>query len=274
MKLQHIISTMYRDEFDFLETMNITQDVLVVNQADRENQETFEKNGKSVCVVTTNERGLSNSRNTLLAHAKGDIVILGDDDLYYLGRYDKIIEDAYHQYPDADIIAFSFTQEMGKDTRRQFSKPKKLNILGIGKIASVEITFKLESIKEKGLQFDSLLGLGAKFGSGEENAFLADALKAGLVIRYIPATICYLKPDPEDRMKWKDGFNRDYFIKKGACFYRIYGKLFFPFMLAFVILKKRSIFKDVPVGKAIKWMREGKRAYKNAHTLQQQGEGK
>ncbi len=225
-------------------------------------------------MVTTEERGLSNSRNMLLAHAEGDIAILGDDDLYYLDGYEKIIEDAYLRYPDADIIAFSFTQEMGRDTRRQFSKSKKLNIFGIGKIASVEITFKLKSIKEKGIRFDPLLGLGAEFGSGEENAFLSDALKAGLVIRYVPTTICYLKPDPEERVKWKDGFNQDYFIKKGACFYRIYGALFFPFMLAFILLKKRNIFKNIPAGKAMKWMREGKRAYKKAHELQEQREDK
>lgn len=262
MKLQHIISTMHREEFDFLDTMNITQDILVVNQADREDREAFEKNGKSVSVVTTSERGLSNSRNMLLDYAEGNIVILGDDDLYYLNGYEKIIEDAYEQYPDADIIVFSFTQEMGQDTRRQFSKSKKLNIFGIGKIASVEITFKLKSVKEKGIRFDPLLGLGAEFGSGEENAFLADALKAGLVIRYVPATICYLKPDPDDRQKWKDGFNEDYFVKKGACFYRIYKGYFLLFSWAFVLLKKRNLFKNVPFMKATRWMRQGKRLYK------------
>lgn len=262
MKLQHIISTMHRKEYSFLNEMNLSQDVLVVNQADTDNEESFVQNNKNIQVVTTKERGLSNSRNMLLDNVTGDIAILGDDDLYYLDGYDKIIEEAYRQYPKADIIAFRFTQVLGEETRKQFPKAKRLKLFGIGKIASVEITFKPKFIKEKGIRFDPLLGLGAEFGSGEENAFLADALRAGLTVQYVPSTICYLMPDPEDRQKWKDGFNEDYFVKKGACFYRIYKGLFLPFSWAFILLKKRNLFKDVPFMKAIRWMRQGKRLYK------------
>lgn len=262
MKLQHIISTMHRKEFSFLQQMNLSQDILLVNQADAEKEETFMQAEKTIRVITTQERGLSNSRNMLLDNAEGDIAILGDDDLYYLDDYNKIIEDAYQKYPQADIIVFRFTQVLGEDSRNQFPKAKRLNIFGIGKVASVEITFKTKAVREKGIRFDSLLGLGAEFGSGEENAFLADALRSGLKIQYVPSTICYLMPDPDDRQKWKEGFNEDYFIKKGACFYRIYKGLFFPFAFAFVLLKKRNVFKNVPLVKAICWMRQGKRLYK------------
>lgn len=262
MKLQHLISTMHRSEYSFLDSINLKEGALVVNQANGENNEIFIKNGLPVHVVTTSERGLSNSRNMLIDNSEGDICILGDDDIYYLDGYEKIIEQAYNDHPDADIIAFSFTQELGKDTRRQFPNERKLNIFTISKIASVEITFKAKSIKDKGVRFDPLLGLGAEFGSSEENAFLADALRAGLTIKYVPITICYLKPDPEDRIKWKDGFNEDYFVKRGACFHRIYRGLFLPMTLAFIILKKRGIFKNVPVIKAVKWMIRGRRIYK------------
>lgn len=253
---------MHRSEFSFINTMNLSADAVVVNQADRVGDEAFTETGIAIRAITTEERGLSNSRNMLLDYSDGDISILGDDDIYYLDGYEKIIEQAYLEHPEADIIAFSFTQELGKDTRRQFPKEKKLGIFGIGKIASVEITFRTQRIKDKGIRFDSLLGLGAEFGSGEENAFLADALRAGLNIRYVPRTICYLKPDPEDRVKWRDGFNEDYFVKKGACFYRIYGVMSLPMSLAFILLKKRGLFKNVPVFKAIGWMLNGRRAYK------------
>lgn len=262
MKLQHIISTMHRTEFSFVEGMNLKNDALVVNQADGEGDISFSLDGKQIRVITTTERGLSNSRNKLLDNTDCDVAILGDDDLYYLDGYEKIIESAYEKYPKADIIAFCFTQKLGEDTRRQFPKPKKLGILDIGKIASVEITFKPKSVKEKEIRFDTLLGLGAEFGSGEENAFLADALRAGLEIQFVPMTICYLLPDTEERKKWKDGFGEDYFVKKGACFFRIYRGLFLPLAIAFVLLKKRGVFKRVPTVSAIKWMIRGKRLYK------------
>ena len=262
MRLQHIISTMNRKEYSFLESMNLIRDVLVVNQVDVEAEESFMQDKNSVRIISTKERGLSNSRNMLLDNAEGEISILGDDDLYYLDGYDKIIERAYQQYPNADIIVFRFTQDLEKETRIQFRKAKKIGLLGIGKVASVEITFKTKEIRAKGIRFDRLLGLGAEFGSGEENAFLADALRAGLTIQYIPETICYLMPDTEERQKWKDGFNKDYFVKKGACFYRIYKGFFFPLSIAFILLKKRSLFKAVSFLDAFTWMKQGKKEYK------------
>ena len=254
---------MHRENYEFLYSMNIKKDVLVVNQANVEKTEEFNLDNNSIKVVTTNERGLSNSRNMLLKNANGDVLIFGDDDLFYLDGYDKIIEDAYKKYPNVDIICFRFTQELQKETRKQFSKPTKINLFRLSKIASVEITIKRESVIKKGIKFDTLLGLGAKFGSGEENAFLASALKKGLKILYLPYTIVYLKPDPIDRQKWKDGFNEEYFVKKGGAFYGIYRKLFAPFALVFLLIKKRTLFKGVGVLKAYKWMKQGKKQYKS-----------
>ncbi len=262
MRIQHLISTMHRENYDFLSSMNIKKDVLVVNQASVEKTENFELENSSVKVITTMQRGLSNSRNMLLENSDGDILIFGDDDIFYLDGYDKIITDAYEKYPSADIICFRFTQELDKETRKQFSKTKKLNLFNISKIASVEITIKRQSVIDKNIKFDTLLGLGAEFGSGEENAFLASALKKGLKILYLPYTIVYLKPDPIDRQKWKDGFNQEYFTKKGGAFYGIYRKLFAPFALVFILLKKRSLFKGVSIFQAYKWMKQGKKQYK------------
>ena len=262
MRIQHIISTMYRSEYNFLSTMNIKRDVLVVNQADTEKEDFFNLDDNSVKVITTTERGLSKSRNMLLNHSAGDILVFGDDDLWYLDGYDKIIEDAYKKYPKADIITFRFTQELGKETRKQFSKPTKINLFKLSKISSVEITVKRESIINNQIKFNNLLGLGAEFVTGEENEFLAKALKAGLKIIYLPYTIVYLKPDPIDRQKWKDGFNEEYFVKKGGAFYAIYRRLFTPFTLAFLLLKKRNAFKNVSICKAFKWMKQGRKLYK------------
>lgn len=245
-----------------MERMECKCPVLVINQADGEDESYISAGKIPVRMITTPERGLSNSRNRLLENAEADIGILGDDDLRYLPGYDDAIRRAYREHPDADIIAFSFTQSLTENTRRQFPKARKLNIFTISKIASVEITFKTESVRNAGLSFCPSLGLGAKYGSGEENAFLADALRAGLTIWYVPETICYLLPDPPERVKWQQGFDRDYFIKRGGCFYRIYGWSSPLFAAAFLLLKKRNIFRNVPLLSAWKWMRQGRKQFR------------
>ncbi|RZT02062.1 glycosyl transferase family 2 [Cuneatibacter caecimuris] len=262
MKIEHLISTMHQADAAFLQEIKCVEDVLVVNQTNIERtDEQVTSDGKRLRMISTEERGLSNSRNMLLKNAAGDIAILGDDDLIYLDGYLDKIQKAYQEHPDADIIAFSFTESLTQNTRRQFKTARKLNIFTISKVASVELTFRTKPISDADIFFCPLLGLGAKYGACEENAFLADALRAGLTIWYVPETICYLRPDPPGRMKWQQGFNEDYFVKRGACFYRIYRKAFALFSIAFILLKKRSIFRDVPIVSAWKWMCEGRKLY-------------
>ena len=262
MTLQHIISTMYREDASFVDNLHCNCPVLVINQADGADDIQTTVGDVPVRMITTPERGLSNSRNRLLENAEGDICIVGDDDLLYAPGYDEIIRKAYADHPKADIIAFQFSERLDADTRQAFPTERRLGILQISKVASVEVTFRLASIRRAGLRFDPLLGLGAQFGSSEENAFLADALRAGLHIHYVPETICYCIEDQEDRRKWTDGFNRDYFVKRGACFSRIYGWLYLPMSAAFVVLKKRSLFRNIPLFSALRWMWEGKHEYR------------
>lgn len=261
MKLEHLISTMYQTDMSFLDEMGCCADILVANQTDRSGQEEQSISGIRRRMISTVERGLSNSRNMLLDYACGDVCIFGDDDLLYLPGYNEKIENAYQKHQDADIIIFSFTQSLDCFTRRQYDKARRMNIFNISKAASVEITFKLKSVKKAKVRFCPELGLGAKYGACEENAFLADALRAGLKIWYEPETICYLKPDPPERVKWKDGFDKDYFIKRGAGFYRIYKNWFLPFSLAFLLLKRNVVLNQVHFFSALRYMRKGKKDF-------------
>lgn len=261
MEIVHLISTMNRRNSAFVSKMNLKTNAIVVNQNMPENRESLIENDLNITFISTPETGLSNSRNALLDNVQADVAILGDDDLIYLEGYEQKIITAYHKYPDADIIVFRFTADLHSDTRQQYEEARTLGIMQISKVASVEVTFNVKRIKEKRLRFDPLLGLGAEFGSGEENAFLADALRAGLIIQYVPQTICYTEPDTEERKKWKNGFDEDYFVKKGACFYRIYGKLFFPLSLGFIVTKRRGLFRNVSTLKAFKWMCDGRKKY-------------
>ena len=176
MKIEHIVSTMNRADFSFLENLGLKSDVLVVNQNCPENEEELTlQQGIRVKAISTPEKGLSRSRNMLINNADGDILIVGDDDVEYLEGYQDAVKAAYSKYADADIIIFRFTHEKGKETRARFTQDVKVTMQNVSKFASVEITLKRESILKSGVAFNNKIGLGTDFPSGEENAFLASS---------------------------------------------------------------------------------------------------
>jgi glycosyltransferase involved in cell wall biosynthesis len=250
---------MNREEFSFLEKLCLKTDAVVVNQNCEDAITEFAlSNGVKIKAVSTPEKGLSRSRNKLIENATGDILVIGDDDVEYLDGYLDIIKNAYNKYPDADIIVFRFTHEKGKETRVRYTEDIKVSMQSISKFSSVEITFKRESVLKAGLGFNNNIGLGTAFPSGEENAFLADALRAGLNIYHVPVTICVARED----LKINESYGvQKYLVDKGAVFYCIYKKMFPLYALAFVVLKKKALFKDVSILKGFSLMCKGKKKY-------------
>lgn len=259
MIIEHIISTMNRDDASFLEKMNLRLNGLVVNQNREHNyQETNTTTGLKYNIISTPEKGLSNSRNKLLDNSSADICIISDDDLTYYDDYVETIEDAYVAHPDADIIVFCYTTIFGADTRVRYCNDRRMHLWNISKAASVEITFKRNAIRECGVRFNPHIGIGTQYASGEENAFLADALRAGLKIYHVPKTICAAQV-------WTLGDNdsqiQKYLVDKGAAFYCIYRKWFAIYAMAFIAVKKRSMFSRISFREAIKLMWQGKTEY-------------
>ena len=259
MRIEHIISTMRRSDFSFLKKLKMETDCLVVNQKTDEGNSSYNISDTITArIINTSESGLSRSRNKLLENATGELCIIGDDDVEYLHGYIGFIENAYKEIPDADIIVFRFTHEKERETRARYFKIKRLRMWNISKAASVEITFKRKSIKDAGISFNHNIGLGTDFPSGEENAFLADALRAGLRIYHYPKTICYAV---EEHTLRDSDQTKSYLITKGAAFHCIYKRMFLPYAMAFILLKKRSLFKSVSICNALKSMIKGKREY-------------
>ena len=65
-------------------------------------------------MISTTERGLSNSRNMALKYAVGEICILCDNDEIFEDNYETVICKAFERLPDADIIAFSIENKITK----------------------------------------------------------------------------------------------------------------------------------------------------------------
>jgi glycosyltransferase involved in cell wall biosynthesis len=121
----------------------------------------------SVRYIRSAQRGVSLNRNIGLRYADGDILGFLDDDCLYKSDTLQYINDFFAQTIHCDFFSFNIEDPV--------SHIKKYNI---GPSRSIEFNNFFESgcsitifVKKKGIfafKFDEQLGVGAKYGSGEE----------------------------------------------------------------------------------------------------------
>ena len=139
-------------------------------------------------IVTLKGKGLSRNRNHAFAHAKGDILLLSDDDTHYEPIWFENILSSFARYHEADILLFQATNEhhlpIKEYPAHKFyynDRPRKTYF------SSCEIAMRRET---NFLHFDERFGLAADFlNCGEEEIFLHNANKNGKTIIYIPTPI-------------------------------------------------------------------------------------
>lgn len=134
------------------------------------------------------DRGLGLNRRHALDHADADFVLLADDDLHY---YPEALAQAMKvmlSRPDLDIFAFRYDGDDNKlypPAEHPLSQPFK----GYN-LTSFELAYRLSAVRDKGLNFSALTGVGAPYlKAGEETIFTERCLQAGLRGAFIPLTI-------------------------------------------------------------------------------------
>lgn len=230
MIVKPIISTMNKKSVDelLLKEKGISS-ALIINQSKTKLKELTKDDYR---MVTYLEKGLSKSRNRGIEQIDGqtDVAVITDDDVSFVRGYEKTIKRTYKEIEDADIIVFMSKDENGNPRKKYNTEIKKLNKLDILSVNSIEITFRLKSIRDNKLIFDEDFGLGSKYRSGEENIFLSDSLKKGLKIYFYPEYI-NIHPIESTGFTW----NESDVFDKGALFKRLYPILsyFFGFLMLF-----------------------------------------
>lgn len=170
-------------------------------------------------------RGLSRNRNNALALADGDIALLADDDALYRPRYFETVLDTFSTEKAIDVACFKIATPDGEPEYKEYcSRSYLLNEESHHFISSLEVAFRLETVKEVGLQFDERFGTGSPLVSyGEEAVFIDDCLKSGMRVSYIPY---YVVEHPlESAVRRLDEFAEEKVIFKGAYDARRYGWL-------------------------------------------------
>lgn len=205
--MEVLLSCMSSSPIDIVKRTNVVSDITVVNQCSNDYiSKICTENGYRLQIIESSDRGLSKSRNMAIRYASSDICLLCDDDEILYDNYANLIESAFEENPDADLIAFA----LDYSDKKYPKKKKKIGYLNALKISSVQITFRRNAIIENKIVFDERLGAGTGNGAGEEQKFLYDCIKAGLNIIFLPIYIGKVIRDSSS--SWFHGYTKEYFF--------------------------------------------------------------
>ena len=256
MKLQVLLSAMFLDGYEYINSLHISGNCLVVNQCDRESYDDIIEETRAVRYIETTERGLSKSRNMAIQNADAEVCILCDNDVEYVEGYEQLICDAFERHPEADIIVFYIKRK--EKPQPNYPTERSMDYLSVLKIFSPEIAFRREAVLKAGIQFDEMFGAGARYYLGEENIFLYDCLRAGLKIQYAPVQIANLK---ETESTWFRGYEDRFFLSRGANYCAMSKRYSLLLILQFAVRKIHEYHKDQKMLRAIDLMLRGRREY-------------
>lgn len=259
MKIEVLVSTMFQKDFELIKQMNLKGDSVIINQADTEEYSEIPTEAGKVKFISTTSRGLSISRNTAFSAARGDVCLIADDDVVYNDDYIDTIRAAYTALPQADIIIFDIHSLNPERPERDFGDSIfRFRLRRALQVVSYRISFKLASIKEKGITMQPIFGAGAKYSMGEENIFMRDCLRRGLKAYYYPHRIGEVT---HAHSTWFAGYNEKYFTDLGAVYYQLFGNLYLLGAMWFLLTKRKEYAPWITGSRAIRCMIKGKREY-------------
>lgn len=149
---------------------------------------------EDVEVSVIDGRGVSANRNNALSMATADICLISDDDVRYRAEYFDAIIDWHERLSGADVIVGQIETLEGEPPYKSYADDvRRLGKRDVRYISSVEISFKRLAVVGREIRFDERFGLGSTlYGrGGEENAFIADCLGAGLDVQYVPSVFVH-----------------------------------------------------------------------------------
>lgn len=251
MKLEILMSCMHQSDDELIRTSQITGDVLMINQCDRQDFQEYPTPKGTARIYSTIDQGLTRSRNMAIERAMGDICLLCDDDEVFVENYEGAILNAYEQLPQADVVIFKMRGRKPSfpDRVMELKFPKTM------KVSSWQISFRRERLLEKGVRFDELLGAGTGNGAEEELKFLLDCQRKGLRIFYAPVEIASVG---QTESTWFAGFDETFFVNRGATTRYILGWALANVYALYYVIKKRPLYAgQISPAKAWKAIQKG-----------------
>ncbi|MDD3416500.1 MAG: glycosyltransferase family A protein [Lachnospiraceae bacterium] len=259
MKVEVLLATMHRENYDILKELNIKTDITVINQTNQDSFEKFELFGKRVLWINSKSRGLSKSRNDAIYNAEKDICLLADDDMIYRDGYEDVVLDAFKNNPNADIIVFGIKSIESKQlVGLKTIKTERINYHKIMKACSVQLGLKVNSIKNHNLRYNEQVGPGGRYNMGDENIFLTGCCKKGLIFYSCPSVIADLHTEDSS---WFKGYTEKYLFDRGAILGGMSRYLSYLFIIRFALKNYKQYSSNYTMLNAIRIMLKGRKDF-------------
>lgn len=206
---------------------------------------------KDVEISQISSKGLSKNRNNALSMAKSELCIIADDDVRYdIQNLESLIE-WYEKSPEVDVILGKIETYDNEPEYKEYPvRPHTLSKKDIGGVSSIEISFRLKSVRDNAINFDERFGLcGSLFEKGEECIFLSDCLDNGLKLQYIPQ---YVVKHPKLSSTSGTLYDSNEATYYGALSYRIFSKLVYSVLPIFIMKHHNRYIQHITITKYIK----------------------
>lgn len=262
MKIEIIVSTLDNIFDNIDESIKKYKNVTIINQKSSsrniDDKEVKNKKINNLNWIDINQIGLSKSRNYALDLATADYLYLTDDDIVLSPSFEEIVQETIKNNQKVDILAFK-VGGIEKEFKKYPSRELNIGFLRSLKLSSVQLVICKDFIQKNKIKYDELFGAGAEYKMGEENIFLFDALKKGAKIKFIPKEIAKVHLNESS---WFTGYDRKYFIDRGAIFHRMFGVFSGIYSMIFCVRKQKLYNKNFSIMKAYKYTQIGKKQYK------------
>lgn len=259
MKLQVLVAAMHADGPELARKMNLRTEALIVNQCDTYKYEEFLHHGRQIRMFSMAERGVGLSRNTALMRSEGEICLFSDEDICLADGYEEMILKAFQENPDADVILFNLKIDPSRATYHNETR-RRVRWYNYGRYGMVAAAARRSALIRGNLSFSLLFGGGARYSSGEDSLFLHDCLKKGLHLYTETANIGEEIPGEST---WFHGYTEKFFFDRGVLYAYLYGWMASVWTLRYLLLKKRTLCREVAFPKAWRLMRQGIREGRN-----------
>ena len=214
MRIEILMSVMHQTDMSIGYKSKVGTDLLIINQCDHDDYMEQVVNGHKWRMISTKERGIAKSRNMALRNAQGDICLLADDDEELKPDVCTVITQAFSSLPDATAIVFNVDRINNRLKKSYYTITQVKESPSYRGYGTVQMAFRLDSIKKNGILFDEKFGSGTEWGGGEDVLFQKDMRKEGLKIYEYPA--CVATIDYGTESQWFHGYDGKFFYNVGA----------------------------------------------------------
>ncbi len=255
MKVQVLVSTMHQENYEILNRMNIQTDAIIINQCDSNSFSKFNHYGNQIQWYSFAERGIGLSRNSALSRASADILLFSDDDVVYVDGYEKIITEFFENHPNVGLTVFNLQSLNPKRPEKINEIEHRLLWYNCLKYGACRIAVRRECIQHANIHYSLLFGGGAKHQAGEDNLFINDCIKSGIICMASTGLLGTVK---QEESTWFNGYDEKYYKDKGALFAAMYGRKAHIMVLIFEMRKRNA---SIPFLKRLKLENDGIKDY-------------